>query len=92
MKEVKLKFTGDIWSRMKSFNSSFTFKGTTLGDLLEELFKQYDLRDLMLDENDRIIPWSRIIVNGRFAEFHGNLSIPIRTGDEIVLIHPYLVM
>jgi molybdopterin converting factor small subunit len=92
MTDVTLKFTGDLWSRMKTFRMDYAFEGTTLRDLLKALCQQYNIRDLMLDENDRIIPWSRVIVNGRFAEFHGDLGIPVGTGDEVVLIHPYLVM
>lgn len=93
MTQVTLKFTGEVWSRMKTYRMNFVFDGTCLADLLKALFKQYNLRDLMLDENDRIIPWSRVIVNGRFSEFlEGGLKTPVESGDEIVLIRPYLVM
>lgn len=92
MTQVTLKFTGEVWSRMKTYRMNFAFEGTSLRDLLKALFRQYNLRDLMLDENDHIIPWSRVLVNGRFSEFIGDLGAPVGTGDEIVLIRPYLVM
>ncbi len=75
MTEVTLKFTGHVWSRMKTHRMNFAFEGTTLGELLKALFKQYNLQDLVLDANDRIIPWSRVIVNGRFSEFVLKVSI-----------------
>ncbi len=90
--QVLLKFTGHVWSRMKTARMEFAFAGKTLGDLLEALFVQHNLRDLVLDDQDSIIPWSRIIVNGRFSEFLGNLNAPIQSGDEIVIVRPYLVM
>ncbi len=92
MTQVTLTFTGDVWSRMKTFRMTFAFEGMTLRDLLKALFQQYDLRDLVLDEDDRIIPWSRVIVNGRFSEFVGDLSAPVQTGDEVTIIHPFFVM
>lgn len=92
MTQVTLKFTGDVWSRMKTFHMTFAFEGKTLREMLKALFQQYNVRDLVLDENDRIIPWSRIIVNGRFSEFAGDLNAPLHTGDEVTLIHPFFVM
>jgi molybdopterin converting factor small subunit len=92
MTQVELKFTGEVWARMKAYHMNFSFEGRNVGDLLTALFKQYELRDLVLDENDRIIPWSRIIVNGRFSEFIGDLSAPVKTGDEVVLVRPFLMV
>ena len=92
MKYVTLKFTGDIWVRMKTYCMDFAFEGTTLGDLLDALFKQYNLRDLVLDVDNRIIPYSRVIVDGHFSEFVGDLTACIKDGDEVVLIRPFLVM
>ncbi len=91
MTEVTLKFTGHVRARMKADRLDFAFEGTTLGDLLKALFAQCNLRDLVLDENDKIIPWSRVLVNGRFSEFLGDLRAPVQGGDEIVIIRPYVV-
>ena len=92
MVSVTLKFTGDVWARMKCYRLDFAFDGQNLGDLLKALFAQYHLRDLILDEHDNIMPWSRVVVNGRFSETMGDLAIPIHDGDEIVLIRPFLLM
>ncbi len=77
MKHGMLKFTGDVWLRMNTLRMDFQFEGETLGDLLDALFARYDLRDLMLDDARNIIPYSRIIVDGQFAENIGNLAAPV---------------
>ena len=92
MKHITFKFTGDVWARMKTYRMDFSFEGATLSDLLDALFEQYDLRDLILDANRRIIPYSRVIVNGHFSEFVGGLTASVQDGDEVVLIRPFLVM
>ena len=92
MKQVTLKFTGDIWARMKTFRIDFAFEGTTLRDLLHALFKEYDLRDLVLDAQDQIKPYSRVVVDGRFSENVGDWDAPVQDNGEVVLIRPFLVM
>ncbi len=91
MTEVTLKFTGHVRARMKADRLDFAFEGGTLGDLLKALFTQHNLRDLVLDADDKVIPWSRLLVNGRFSEFLGGLNASVQPGDEIVIIRPYVV-
>jgi len=55
--QVKLKFTGDVRSRMRADRMDFAFEGSTLGELLEALFAVHNLRDLILDETGNIKPW-----------------------------------
>lgn len=92
MKQITLKFTGDIYVRMKTFRMEFAFEGDTLRDLLDALFKQYDLRDFVLDEQDRIKPYSRVVVDGRFSENAGDLDARVQDHGEVVLIRPFLIM
>ncbi len=91
MTEVTLKFTGHVRARMKADKIKFAFEGATLSDMLRALFEKYSVRDLVLDENDKVMAWSRILVNGRFSEFLGGLNAPVQPGDEIVIIRPYVV-
>lgn len=92
MKHVRLKFTGDIWARMNTFQMDFAFEGSTLRDLLHELFQHYELRDLVLDQYDQIMPYSRVVVDGRFSENVGDLDAPVQDNGEVVLIRPFLIM
>lgn len=89
---VTLKFTGDVRQRMGSQDRiEFAFAGNTLGALLAEVFAQYDLRDLILNEQGEVRPWARVAVNGRFSYLVGNMEAPIREGDLVALIYPYSV-
>jgi molybdopterin synthase sulfur carrier subunit len=87
---VTLKFTGNVRGRMGCDRMEFAFAGHTLGDLLNDLFAQYDLRDLILEEG-KVRPWARVAVNGRFSYLLGDMEVPIHDGDMVVLMHPYVV-
>jgi molybdopterin converting factor small subunit len=88
MTEVTLKFTGEVWARMHRYELEFAFEGATLADLLMALFAQYDLRELVVDGDDQLIPRSGILVNGRSAKYLGALAAPIRNGDEVIIMRP----
>lgn len=92
MTQVTLKFTGDVWNRLGTHRIDFAFAGHTLGELLRAFFAQYPVRDLILDEQDRVIPYSRIIVDGHFLEHIGDMNLAVRDGSEVVLIHPFLML
>ena len=70
---------------------AFSFEGSSLGELLDALFAQYDLQDLILDEDRTVIPWSRVAVNGRFSYLVGDMDTPIQDGDMIALIRHYAI-
>ncbi len=88
MTHVTLRFTGEIWSRTKTFQTTFQFQGTTLSDLLCVLFICYNLRDLVLDSDDQFIFRSGVLVNGRSAKYLGGLATPIHGGDEVIVMRP----
>jgi molybdopterin synthase sulfur carrier subunit len=89
--KVTLKFTGDVRTRMGVNRMEFSFEGSRLRDLLEALFAHHDLRDLILDEEGKVLPYARVAVNGRFSYLIGDLEAPIREGDLVVLTKPYVV-
>ena len=91
MTNVEIKFTGNVRARMGADRLKFSFAGDNLGQLLQAVFAQYDLEDLLLDEDGAIQPWSRIVVNGRFSYLVGDMNAPINDGDMIVLMRPYAV-
>lgn len=88
---VTLKFTGNVRARMGRDRMEFSFRGHTLDALLDDLFTHYDLRDLILSEEWEVRPWARVVINGRFSYLVGNRDAPIRDGDLVVLMHPYVV-
>ena len=77
--------------RMGVDRVDFTFEGNTLGELLEAVFAEYDLRDLILDEGGNVKPWARVAVNGRFSYTIGDMNATIQEGDLVALLHPYVV-
>ncbi len=87
---VTLKFTGNVRGRMGHDRMEFAFAGHTLGALLNDLFAQYELQDLILEEG-KVRPWARVAVNGRFSYLIGDMEAPIHDGDMVVLMHPYVV-
>ena len=91
MTTVQLKFTGNVRSRMGADRLKFSFEGDNLGQLLQAVFAQHDLEDLLLDEDGTIQPWSRVVVNGRFSYLVGDMNAPVNDGDMIVLMRPYAV-
>lgn len=92
MTDVTLKFTGVIRRDMgKIDRMPFSFAGTTLGELLKAFFSQHDIRALVLDDQDNVIPWTRVAVNGRFSYLIGDMSAPVKDGDMVVLIRHYAV-
>ncbi|MCK4901579.1 MAG: MoaD/ThiS family protein [Anaerolineales bacterium] len=91
MISVRLKFTGLVRSRMGTDHMEYEFEGSTLGELLDALFNIHDLQDLLLDEDGTILPYSRVVINGRFSYLVGDMEAPIQDGDTIVFIRPYVV-
>lgn len=91
MSEVQLKFTGLVRSRMGFDSMKFEFDGSTLADLLSAFFEQHEIDDLLLDEKGAILPYSRVVINGRFSYLVGDMDAPVNEGDNVVLIRPYVV-
>ncbi len=88
MTRVTLKFTGEMWARTQIYAMDFAFEGGTLKDLLDALFAQHNLRDVVLDEHDRFIFRSGVLINGRSAKWLGELRAPIHDGDEVIVMRP----
>jgi molybdopterin converting factor small subunit len=58
--------------------------GATLAEVLADLERMYPgIRFRMIDEQDRIRPHIRIFVNGDQARA---LSLPLRPGDEVIIV------
>lgn len=88
MTQVTLKFTGETWERTKIYQTEFAFEGNTLRDLLCASFAQFNLRDLVLDDDDQFVFRSGVLVNGRSARYQGGLAAPIQNGDEVIVMRP----
>jgi molybdopterin converting factor small subunit len=56
--------------------------------LLKAVLARYNLRDLVLDENEQFIFRSGVLVNGRSAKYLGGLAAPIQNGDEVIIMRP----
>ncbi len=89
---VTLKFTGHVRSRLKTGQMEYAFEGATLRDLVATFFSEYDVRDLLLDEQDQLKPYARFVVAGRFSELVGGMDARIASGDMVTMINPFFVM
>ena len=90
MTEVTLKFTGEFWERAGRGSVDFSFEGNTLRELLSTAFARYNVRDILLDDNEQFVFRSGVMVNGRSARWIGGLNTPIQNGDEVILMRPSL--
>ncbi len=89
---VTLKFTGHVRSRLKTGEMEYAFEGRTLRDLATSFFSEYDVRDLLLNEQDQLKPYARFVIAGRFSELVGGLDARVTSGDMVTMINPYFVM
>ena len=89
MIEVTLKFTGEFWERAGT-SVNLSFEGSSLRDLLNTAFTHYNVRDILLNEQDQFVFRSGVMVNGRSARWIGGLNAPIQNGDEVILMRPSL--
>lgn len=90
MTTATIKFTGNVRGRIGIGQMDFAFDGQNLGELLEALFARYDLRDVLLDLDGGLKPFARLLVNGRFSSSLQGMQTPIRDGDRVVLMRPYM--
>jgi len=56
-----------------------------LGDIAEK----FRIRDIIFTETGEVMPWARVLVNGRSQEFVGGLDLELREGDTLALVYPY---
>ena len=58
--------------------------GTTLGELLADLDRQFPgIRFRMVDEQDRLRPHMRVFVNGQALH---DLALPLQPGDDVSIV------
>ncbi len=85
---VRIKFTGDLYSRVGTFGATVDFQGGNLREFAELVFRRYDIRDAMLDGRGHLFPRARILVNGRYIELLQSWDTPIRDGDTVAFMMP----
>ena len=89
MPRVTVRFMAQVRTRLGKPQAEFEFHGQTLRELLEALLDEYDVRDLILTEEEEVRPYARVMVNGRFHNLVGGLDTQIKDGDRIALVYPY---
>jgi len=89
---VKLivKFMGIPRERTKTGRIEFNSSCGNLRGVLKEITEFYNLADVMLTENGDVMPYARILVNGRSFQFVGGIDAELHEGDAIALIYPWL--
>ena len=83
-----LKFTNLFRKRLGISLTEFTFKGSTLRQLIPALLEQYEIEDLMI--KDGVLRSNvRVVIDGRYSYLLGGLDAHIRDGAMVVLVYSW---
>lgn len=65
-------------------------EGASVKDLLNELTRSYGRRflEIVLNEGGELLPYVKLLVNGRDIEFLNKLETKLKNGDEVALFPP----
>ncbi len=67
----------------------FTSQSDTLGNVVKEVARKYNVTDLILTPDGNVKPWARILVNGRSQDYIGGMNGKLSDGDRIALIYSF---
>ena len=89
----KIKVTVKLFAEFREFMKKKKIdieieKGANILQLLEDLCKNYDLRDKIFDGENILKQWVNVLKNGRQIRFLNGINTKLRQGDEISLFPP----
>jgi molybdopterin synthase sulfur carrier subunit len=83
-----LKFTNLFRKRLGISLTEFTFKGSTLRQLIPALLEQYEIEDLLI--KDGVLRSNvRVVIDGRYSYLLGGLDAHIPDGAIVVLVYSW---
>ena len=68
----------------------FVTSESKLKDVLRRVVDIYHLTDVILTEKGDVVPYARILVNGRSFQFVGGMEAELHEGDSLALVYPWL--
>jgi MoaD family protein len=83
--QINVMFFGQLRDLAAVRESVVAIKGATLGDLMENLYKEYGAEFHKAAEG---IKGLRILINGREYRLLGCMQAPLKDGDTVVLLPP----
>lgn len=84
--EVKLHLHWDTWQRLTGGQVVVTVSGSTTGECLEDLIREFPaIKEEMFDKDGNLLEYLSIFVNREVA-FPEELTTPVNYGDEIHII------
>ncbi len=63
-------------------------EGSNIMDLLEEIFKFYDIRNKIMEDTHTLKNWVTILINGRELKFLSGLKTILKQNDKISIFPP----
>lgn len=87
---VKVKAYATIRDAIGTSVEVMLHEGASVKDLLIELTRSYGKRfsERILDEGDELLPYVKLLVNGRDIDFLNKLQTKLKDGDEVSLFPP----
>jgi molybdopterin synthase sulfur carrier subunit len=85
---VNLKFASHFHARVGMSNTKFTYNGNSLREFIPALLEQFDIADLLM-EDDELRPPVLVVINGRYSYLIGGWDAQIPDGATVVLLHAY---
>lgn len=75
-----------VFARYAGNQTTHTVKGNTVGECLEDLFKQYpELRKIFVDKDGNLLRAYDIYINGASA-YPKEMTKPVKDGDKLYIM------
>jgi len=65
-------------------------EGSNIRDLLEKIFKSYDIRNKIMEDTHTVKQWVKILINGRQLRFLSGLQTILKPNDKISIFPPVI--
>lgn len=86
---IKVKFFADFYEITKIREKEIELtSGADIFQLLEILFKLFDIRKKILNEKNELIKFIHILKNGRQIQYLNGFKTELNSGDEISFFPP----
>ena len=89
MVQVNVKYFANIKDVTKVKEEFMEFEdGSTIKHLLDEIFKKYELKKIILDENNEINSYINVLKNGRNIKYIDGKNTLLSDSDVIAFFPP----
>ena len=85
-----VKFMGIPRQHAGTGRVEFITSENKLKDVLRRVVDAYNLTNVILTRSGDVVPYARVLVNGRSFQFVGGMDAELHEGDSLALIYPWL--